>query len=276
VWRNEPGFDEWAASVRGALHAVGEGQVEKVVLARRVTTRLPSPPRLHRLLRALAGRSPHSRLFLVEPRPGVAVLGATPELLVSRRDRLVRTVAVAGSRARGRTTEQDDALARALLASSKDAWEHELVCRYLRNALARRPYPWTTPVERRVLKLPHVQHIETRFEGPSGPEESVLSLAGQLHPTPAVGGEPRDAALALLGRLEPHPRGWYAGPIGWFDAAGDGELAVGIRSATVRGRDVVLEAGCGIVEGSDPAEEWAESRLKFQMLLDAFESEALA
>jgi len=274
VWRNDPNFEPWATAVRQALDAVRNQVVEKVVLARRLHATLAAPPRLPRLLRALATRTPAGRVFLVEPRPDVAFLGASPELLLERRAGRVRTLALAGSRNRGRTDAEDETLARALVASSKDAWEHEIVSRFLRARLNERGLPWTSPVERGVLRLPNVQHLETRFEAAADPGESLLDLAARLHPTPAVGGWPPEAAQRLLERLESSPRGWYAGAIGWFDAEGDGELTVGIRSANVQGRDVVLHAGCGIVEGSDPAEEWAESRAKFQLLADAFEAEA--
>lgn len=274
VWRNEPAFETWAVGVRGALDAVRNGTVEKIVLARRLTAELPARPPLVRLLRALAGRSPLHRMVLIEPEPGTAFLAASPEILLERRRGLLRTAAIAGSRPRGRSDAEDEALARNLLSSSKDAWEHELVVRTLRQTFARRPHPFTSPVERAILKLPHVQHLETRFEGATGPDESVLRLAAQLHPTPAVGGSPPLEALRLLRQLESVDRGWYAGPVGWFDAAGDGELTVGIRSATVLDRSVTMHAGCGIVVGSDPAEEWTEGRAKFQLLLDAFEAEA--
>lgn len=274
TWTNEPGFDAWANAVREALEALRRGSIEKVVLARTMRARLPEYPRFSRLLRTLAVRSPRSYLFLVEPTWGTAFLGATPELLVRRGGGRLQTAAIAGSRPRGRTDAEDEALGRALLASSKEAWEHELVARFLRSVLARRGLTYSTPIERGLLRLPNVQHLQTLFDADADPDGHVLRLANELHPTPAVGGSPREAALPLLTRLEARSRSWYAGPVGWFDLAGDGEFVVAIRSATVRGNEATLWAGCGIVEGSDPAEEWAESRAKFQLLADGFELEA--
>lgn len=273
AWTHAPNFQEWTTAVRGALHAVREGAAEKVVLARTMTTQLPQTPTPTRWLRRLAERSPTSRLFLFEPEPGRAFLGASPELLVRRAEGRFQTVAIAGSRPRGLLPREDASLERALLASSKDAWEHELVCRFLRGVLVERGQPWSMPVERRVAKFPNVQHLESQFESSSGPEEHLLDLAARLHPTPAVAGYPRNAAMDLIRRLEARPRGWYAGPIGWFDERGDGELAVAIRCGRVQDRTVTLYAGCGIVNGSDPAEEWEESRSKFQLLQEAIEAE---
>lgn len=274
AWQNEPDFGAWAHAVRSALQAIRAGRIEKIVLARTVSARLPRPPDLARMLSRLAQQTPMSRTFLFEPRAGRAFLGESPEVLVERIGGILRTVALAGSRPRGRTPEEDADLERALRASSKEAWEHELVSRFLRGRLERRGGPWRTPVERGVLKLPNVQHLETRFEAASGPDEHVLELAERFHPTPAVAGHPRAQALRLISQLEGRPRGWYGGAIGWFDAAGDGALSVGIRSALVDGRDVTMFAGCGIVEGSDPAEEWEESRDKLRLLQSAFEAEA--
>lgn len=275
-WTPEPAFEVWATQVREALHAVRQGAADKIVLARRATATTPAPPSLPRVLAHVRAAAPTSSVFLFEPTPSVAVIGASPEVLVEATPDRVRTVALAGSRPRGRTPDEDHALERTLLASSKDAWEQELVAKFIRGVLERRGSEWHMTHERRVLKLPNVQHLETSFESQPRPGEHVLDLAALLHPTPAVAGYPAAAALPLIARLEERARGSYAGATGWFDADGHGELAVTIRAATVVGRDVTAWGGCGIVNGSDPAEEWEESRTKLQLLVDAFDEEARA
>lgn len=275
-WETQPDFDEWANRVRAALRSIHEGAADKVVLARTLSATPPRPPDPVRLVRHLAHASPASRTFLFEPTPGLAFLGSSPELLVQRTPDVVRTVAIAGSRPRGRTDQEDEALARNLLSSSKDAWEHELVCRFLRDCLTRRGRRWSSPLERGVLKLPNIQHLETRFETTAGPGEHLLDFAEVLHPTPAVAGFPQQAAVQFIQQLEPRSRGWYAGPVGWFDADGYGELVVALRTALIRGTDITLHAGCGLVSGSDPAEEWEESRSKFQLLIEAIAAQGAA
>lgn len=268
-WDQSPDPQAWTLQVREALRDIQAGRLDKIVLARRleaVTAQLPDPVTVAQRLRDAA---PGSTTFLFEPEPGESWVGASPELLVRRSRGRVTTVALAGSRPRGATPAEDEAYERSLLASSKDAWEHELVCRSIRSVLEERGRPWQTRTDRDVLKLPHVQHLETRFESTTTPDEHVLDLAQRLHPTPAVCGSPREAARRLVARLEGVQRGWYAGAVGHVGSDGDGALHVGIRSARLRPASATLWAGCGIVNGSDPAEEWEESRNKFQTLLSA-------
>lgn len=275
-WRPEPDFETWARGVRESLQAVRDGRIEKAVLARTVTARPTHAPEAADVLQALHIRAAASHPFLIEPRPGHAIVGASPELLVRKLDDRWETAAVAGSRPRGRTQDEDAAFGRALVASSKDAWEHEIVSRFIRNTLTERGRAWTTRTERQLLKLPNVQHLETRFEATALPGEHLLELAGRLHPTPAVAGSPREPATRLLAAFEARPRGWYAGAVGWFDCHGDGELSVALRTAQLDGPQATLWAGCGIVEGSDPAEEWEESRAKFRLLQSVLEAEESA
>lgn len=270
-WQVDTREEEWSRRVRVALQAIHGGTVEKVVLARSVRTDLGEEPDLAAILGRLQSITPQSTIFLVEPEPGHAWIGASPELLVRRSQMRLETAALAGSRPRGRTPDEDAAFERNLRASSKDAWEHELVCRFIRSAFDVLGREARVTQDRGVLKLPNVQHLETRFEAPSQAGEHVLDVAQRLHPTPAVSGAPREASLALIRELEGKQRGWYAGAIGVFDAAGDGELVVGIRSAHVRHKAVTLTAGCGIVSGSDPMDEWNESDVKFQVTKKAFD-----
>jgi len=248
--------------------AVGRGRLDKVVLARRVSLRSPLELDPVNALRRLAAGGPESTTFAFV-RGGVTFLGATPEQLARTEGRAFRTTAIAGSAARGADAAEDARLAAGLLASDKDREEHAVVVAMLRDAL--RPI-----VERLVvapapgiLPLRHVQHLVTPMEGVLREETGILALAERLHPTPAVGGEPRDAALALIAEHEGFDRGWYAGPVGWLGADGDGELMVALRCGLVEGQRATLFAGCGIVADSDPAREWEESRIKLRPVISA-------
>ena len=270
-WTSDINEQEWSRRVRVALQRIRDGDVEKIVLARSIRADLASAPDLGAILGRFQSITPQSTVFLMEPEPGRAWLGASPELLLRRSQGRLETAALAGSRPRGRTPDEDAAFERNLRASSKDAWEHELVCRFIRSAFGALGREAVMTQDRGILKLPNVQHLETRFEAASDPNEHILDVAHRLHPTPAVSGAPRDASLRTIRELEGHERGWYGGAIGIFDGTGDGELVVGIRSANVEGKTIVLTAGCGIVNGSDPVEEWNESEVKFQLSKKAFD-----
>jgi isochorismate synthase len=260
-----PDRAEWTAAVRHALDAVAAGTLRKVVLAREVTVQgLAGVDRRLVLARLLAS---HPTCFTYASGQFV---GATPELLVSRQGDAVVSQPMAGTVARGATADEDERLRLALRASAKDGEEHRLL---VDEVLARlgsvcSSAPTAAPAE--VVRLATVSHLATRVTGRlSSPAPSALALAGLLHPTPAVGGLPRREALAAIEALEPFDRGLYAGPVGWVDAAGDGEWAVALRGATLDGTSARLLAGAGIVAGSDPDAEWAETEAKLAPMLRA-------
>jgi isochorismate synthase len=175
---------------------------------------------------------------------------------------------------RGETAEQDRLLGEALLNNPKERAEHDVVVRALRSGLAElceEVAPIGTPV---LLKVRNVQHLLTTIVGRVTEGRDLLDLVERLHPTPAVGGAPRERALALIRSIEQLDRGWYAGPIGWLDARGEGEFSVALRSALLRGAEASLFAGCGIVADSDPAAEYEESRWKLRPVLAALGDEA--
>jgi len=248
--------------------AVGRGRLDKVVLARRVALRSPRELDPVNALRRMAAAGPESTTFAFV-RAGVTFLGATPERLVRTEGRAFRTVAIAGSTARGADGAEDARLAAALLASDKEREEHAVVVDMLRDALAPLVERLEIAPEPAVLRLRDVQHLVTTVEGMLRDESGLLALADRLHPTPAVGGEPRDAALDMISEHEGFERGWYAGPVGWLGADGDGEMMVALRCGLVAGQDATLFAGCGIVADSDPAREWEESRMKLRPVASA-------
>jgi isochorismate synthase len=210
-----------------------------------------------------------SHVFLFEPEAGRALLGAAPETVATVRKGVFHATAVAGSTGMGTSEGERKRLAAALLASSKDREEQRIV---VEDMLARlRPLADQVQVqdEPHVLTLAGIQHLETEIRARPGPGTHVLDLVAALHPTPAVCGVERDAALAFLRAEEPFERGWYAGPVGWFDNRGDGAFAPALRNAVSSGRSWRLFAGAGIVAGSVPAAEWEETAIKFEDVLRA-------
>jgi menaquinone-specific isochorismate synthase len=259
----------WKASVAASASDVRAGRFEKVVLARSVRLRAAESFDPARVLRRLRSTNPSATIFAIAA-PGRCFLGATPEHLVRLAGRDVSVTCLAGSIARGTTDHEDERLARALLDSAKDRTEHEIVVRSTQEALAE----VCTEVVRApgtpsVARSRSVQHLETPLRGRLANGGCILDLVDRLHPTPAVGGYPRDVALEVIRERESMDRGWYAGPVGWVDRNGEGEFAVAIRSALLAGRDATLYAGAGIVADSDSGAEYAETCLKMEPMLAA-------
>jgi menaquinone-specific isochorismate synthase len=263
--KEHPSREEWTQAVRRALSAIHAGELEKVVLAREVTLEAPAPFDRRQVLERL--RRSHPSCFTYA---AGSFVGSSPELLVGRRGDEVFSRPMAGTVARGATPTEDDRLAGALQRSPKEAEEHALLVEAVLDALT--PVcvgpPTAAPAE--VVRLATVSHLATLVAGRlRPPAPCALALAGLLHPTPAVGGIPRHRALRTIAELEGFHRGVYAGPVGWVDAAGDGEWAVALRGAELDGSRARLVAGAGIVAGSDPAAEWAETEAKLQTMLRA-------
>lgn len=261
--------DALRARVVAALAAIAAGEVRKVVVATSHTLRLAEQADPVALLRRLRATQPGCFLYLVEPEPGQAFLGATPERLVAVSGPQVRTMALAGSAPRGTDAAGDSALGATLLASVKDRAEHQLVIDALRDTLTPLAVDLDIPDSPRLRQLATIQHLETPITAMLPAQGEVLALAAGLHPTPALAGSPRDAALALIQSLEGDTRGWYGGLVGWADAAGNGDLSVAIRCLLLSGDSATAFAGAGIVAGSDPKREVAEVGLKLAVGLGA-------
>ncbi len=266
--RAERSAESWQGLVSAVADEIRRGDLEKAVLARAVVARGDAPFDVPAALDRLQEDYPSCFVFALA-HGGDVFLGASPERLARLRDGIVTTMCLAGSIRRGATDVEDQQLGEALLGSAKDRGEHEVVVRALTAALTdvcETVAPTSTPV---LLKVRNVQHLLTTVVGRVQRERTVLDVVERLHPTPAVGGFPRHAALALIREREGLDRGWYAGPVGWLDARGDGELAVAIRSGLVQGSAATLIAGCGIVADSDPSAEYAEAELKLRPMLTA-------
>jgi len=266
--RDSPSAADYGRGVAVAVDRIRTGELLKVVLARAIEVSAGRRLDHRRLPHRLRAVNPDAYTFAA-PTTGILV-GASPELLVSRFGRVVRSNPLAGSAARSGDPDEDRENASRLLASVKDHEEHAIVVDALAARLAPfcRELSWD-PVPT-LLETPNVWHLSTKFRGLlRDPAPGVLELVQALHPTPAVAGEPRDAALGLIAELEPFDRGSYAGPVGWVDASGDGEWAIALRCAELNGDHATLYAGAGIVAGSRPDAEVDETERKFRAFLDA-------
>lgn len=265
--RRETG--DYRAAVARALERIAAGEFKKIVLAR--AQDLTANQALHplRMLNGLRQRFPDCYAFSFAHGRGPSFIGASPERLVRVSRGKVETEALAGSMRRGASASEDAALAAALLRSEKEVREHrdvvdDIVARLRPLGLAPQ-FPATPHIRR----LANVQHLHTPIEATLPDAVRLLDIIGAMHPTPAVGGSPREPALARIRELEGFPRGPYAGALGWLNARGGGEFFVGIRSGLVDGARARIFAGAGIVAGSTPEKEFAETELKFKAMLDA-------
>jgi menaquinone-specific isochorismate synthase len=259
---------EWREVVAAAIKRLGRGELRKVVLARRVEITANRSFVIPDVLERLTALYPSCMIFSVD-----GFLGASPELLISREGELVQSHPLAGTVARSGDSHADQALVAGLMSSGKARHEHQVVVDALVEVLAPLCRELTVPNEPTIMGLRNVSHLGTHISGRltaggSSPP-SALELVAMVHPTPAVGGSPTEAAIRYLQQVEGFDRGLYAGPVGWVDTRGDGAWAIGIRCADVDANRAHIYAGNGIVAGSDPAEELAETQLKLQALLAA-------
>jgi len=258
----------WMQKVAEVVSEIRRGAFEKVVLARsvRVTSKTDTSFAVNSVLSRLRVSYPGTYIFAIQ-RGEHFFVGATPERLVQAQNGQIHTMALAGSAPRGTTPEEDEHLGIALLQSEKNSLEHAIVVARVREALLAHCSDVHVSTSPRLLKLKNVQHLETPIVGELLPGRCILDVMADLHPTPAVGGFPREEALAAIRRIEQLNRGWYAGPLGWIGTGGHGEFAVALRSGLIADHEAILFAGCGIVGDSDPQSEYNESCLKLQVML---------
>lgn len=253
--------DAWDDAVIRVLGEIGIGAVAKVVLARDVLVTSDEPFDMARITRSLRATQPGCFVFSVD-----GLVGASPELLVARSGLDVWSRPLAGT-----TPRVDDVALADLAASAKDAHEHRFVVDALVDEFRRRCGESVRVAGPEIVRFSTLAHLATTISGrlPSTTGDSALAFARALHPTPAVGGTPSSAAVELIDAIEAGGRGRYAGPVGWVDAAGDGEFALALRSAEIQGSHALLRAGAGIVAGSDPDVEWDETEAKLAPMLAA-------
>ncbi|MBV7597007.1 isochorismate synthase [Aeromonas sp. sia0103] len=265
-----PAVAEFKSSVSAALDAFAQGTLAKVVLSRKLKLQLSQAADPEQVLARLMTQNPNAFHFSLPLGQGRRLLGASPELLLRVSGGAVFTHPLAGSAKRDGEPLQDEAVARKLLASSKDRHEHRLVIDEIRRVLAPHCRELAIPAEPSLMSTDTLWHLGTPIAGQlHAGQASVLSLACQLHPTPALCGYPTELARQFIREQEPFQRALFSGIVGWCDSQGNGEWAVVIRCGVLDGHHVELFAGAGIVAGSDPAMEWAETGTKLGTMLKA-------
>jgi isochorismate synthase len=261
-----PTPDEWARLVERAVDEIDAGVMSKVVLARRVDVAI-TRGRAWDLLTLLAERFPSTYLYGWADE-GTVFLGASPELLVDKEGSAVRSFPLAGSAPRGDGRADDERIAAALLSASKEGQEHRIVVEEVAGILKSETTTLRVPDRPSVVRLPNIQHLGTEIVGTARAGTGFIDLVSKLHPTPAVAGTPTETARRFIHDTEPFDRGWYAGALGWADANGDGEAIVALRGTMFRDSIARVYAGAGIVRGSIPASEVAETEAKLAAILD--------
>ncbi|GLY73705.1 isochorismate synthase DhbC [Actinoallomurus iriomotensis] len=268
--REVPAPELYGAAVAAAVERMRAGEFAKVVLARTLELTAPREPDLPAMLRRLARRDPAGYTFAVPSAPGRLLIGASPELLVARRNGRLIANPLAGSAPRSADLAEDVRRAAALLESPKDLHEHAVVVDAVREALAPFCSRLDVPARPTLARTGDMWHLSTTVTGAlADPGVTALDLASALHPTPAVCGTPTELAHTVIAESEPFDRGPYTGMVGWQDADGDGEWVVTIRCAEAEGRSLRLFAGAGVVAASTPETETAETSAKFRTFLNA-------
>jgi isochorismate synthase len=258
--------EHYEAAVSRAVEIIRTGRLQKIVLAREVQVHAPLPYDPAGVFGVLRDAFPSCFVFCVG-RGDATLVAASPELLVRREGQRVSTIALAGSTRRSADPAVDAHLGERLMRDESYREEHAIVARRIERTLNRYAIWVATAPEPALVRIANIQHLATPIRAQLAAPVEVIELAGLMHPTPAVGGEPSAEALALIPALEGLDRGWYSGPVGWTDAAGDGEFCVALRCALLRGNVARCYAGNGIVRDSDPAAELAETEIKLAALL---------
>ncbi len=268
---DSPDFFKWKHTIDKATHEISQNKYEKIVLARKLNIKTEHEICDTHILNRLRNQYPDCYSFLIRQNEHSSFIGCTPERLASFNKDYILTEGLAGSTPRGETATEDARLEAELLTSKKDLEEHKFVVNAITKNLNSFADNVEIPKKPSVKKLTNVQHLYTPIRAHIKENVSKTQLLNNLHPTPAVGGYPREEAISNISRFEGFERGWYASPIGWINANGNGEFIVGIRSGLIKKEEVIFYAGCGIVSQSDPLKEWEETNLKFIPMLSALE-----
>lgn len=259
---------EWKQTVANAVQEMKNSNLDKIVLARELRVIFKNRIVSEKVLQNLMEEQPTSYIFSFEA-GGDCFIGATPEQLIKKKGNEVFSVCLAGSIARGKNSEEDARLGAELLHDRKNLMEHQYVVSMITNALKSVCTQVMVPEEPELMKIRHIQHLYTPVKGICKNEVTILGFVEKLHPTPAMGGLPKEEAIVRIREIEGLERGLYAGPLGWVDSYGNGEFAVGIRSALLQGNEASLFAGCGVLEDSQPESEYQETAIKFNPMLSA-------
>jgi salicylate biosynthesis isochorismate synthase len=264
---SHPPVSDWTAAVADAVDTIRRGEIDKVVLARSVVVRSTEPVAILRVFRELVISYPQCYTFAWKSGDSV-FMGASPELLADVRGTQLHSNPLAGSAPRGEGDHDDRMIAEQLMNSSKDRLEHALVVDDLVERLAPMTRSLRIPEHPSLKQMATVQHLSTEIEGELAGGIGILDVIEAVHPTPAVGGVDRDAAVSYINRTEEIDRGWYSGGIGWINGAGEGAICIALRCGLIRRETTHLYAGAGIVADSKPNAELQETRLKLMPLLN--------
>jgi menaquinone-specific isochorismate synthase len=260
--------EQWKKTVDGVVKELTEGPLKKVVLARELRLVFEDQVEAEDVLNNLYMQQHESFIFAFESN-GDCFIGASPERLVKKQGNEVYSTCLAGSIPRGKTEEEDRKLGQILLNDQKNLIEHGFVVEMIKEALEESCEEIILPDQPRLMKIRDIQHLYTPVIGKCHKDASLLLLVERLHPTPALGGLPKDEAVVKIRQVEALDRGFYAGPLGWMDYRKNGEFAVSIRSGLIQGDEVSLFAGCGVVADSESESEYLETSLKFKPMLRA-------
>ncbi|MFJ7953095.1 isochorismate synthase MenF [Lysinibacillus sp. NPDC096418] len=264
----EPYKEQYLASINQVTSLIKEKEADKVVIARSLALQFKEQVGSQQVLSQVINEQPESYLFGLE-RNNLLFFGASPERLVKVEKGRAFSSCVAGSIKRGKTAEEDMVLGQSLLNDRKNGGEHQYVVDMIAETFRKNCTDMKIPTGPRLLKIRDIQHLYTPVEGQLNADATILQLTKHLHPTPALGGVPRQEAMAAIRKYEPMNRGLYAAPIGWLDAEGNGEFVVAIRSASLVDDKAYLYAGGGIVADSEPQSEYEETLVKFRPMLRA-------
>jgi len=264
--------EKWMETVKKAITALNNNEAKKIVLAREMRLKLNDQAEISPMLKQLLRMQMNSYVFAFEKK-GDCFIGATPERLVRMDgDRLLSTC-LAGTAPRGKTETEDKQIAADLFADPKNRHEHDYVVQMIKQSIQGFCTHIDIPEEPYVYPFKNLYHLYTPVHALLKTGYTILDIVQQLHPTPALGGEPREASLAFIREHELLDRGWYGAPIGWLDSNNHGEFAVAIRSGLIQQDEVSLFAGCGVMQDSDPVEEYAETNIKFLPMLSVMEGQ---
>lgn len=269
VLQSKNSYSDWRKQIMQCREMISGGAFKKIVIARQLDFETDKPIQVSRAMYHLRRQFPECFNFMIKVDGGPVFMGASPERLIAIKKNRIQTESLAGSISRGISASEDTALGHSLMESLKERSEHDYVVEEISNNLRKYSHRVEHPRQPVIKKLQNVQHLFTPISADIERNATIHELAGLLHPTPAVGGFPKHAAVPYINEIEQMDRGWYAGPIGWFNISGSGEFAVAIRSALVHEKRARLYAGCGIVKNSDPATEWQETYLKFNPVFEA-------
>lgn len=270
VYKEEVEPELWKQTVQKAVEQIKQNEASKIVLAREMQLTLNKDACITSLLKKLINSQTNSYIFAIE-HGAHCFIGATPERLVQISNKELLSTCLAGTAPRGKTKEIDEKIGCALLNDQKNREEHDYVVQMIKNSIAPYCYHIDIPDEPILYPLKNLQHLYTPVKATLKESYTVFDIIEQLHPTPALGGVPREKSLAFIREHELLDRGWYGSPIGWLDSNGNSEFVVAIRSGLVKGRQVSLFAGCGVMRDSDPQMEYDETNIKFLPMLQVLE-----